>query len=309
MVASTSLTQQEASKKCIFVVGPTASGKSAWALEQAQKHGGSVINIDSVQFYEGLLIGSAAPTEAEKKRVPHYLYSYVAAPREMTAGDYLKDFYELVEKKDLKFPLFIVGGTGFYVQALEKGMFNIEPVPEEFRKNIEEELVAEGAQKLYDELKLKDPATKIHINDHYRMVRALEIIRYTGEVPSALHADTSQNKYEFLFSYLKVGFDFEKTEFEIKVKQRTQTMILAGLVEETAWFLEKGFADWAPLSSVGYKESVQYLSEKQNQDWLIRAINQSTMKLIKKQKTWFKRDGAILWSNQGEALRQFLSSV
>lgn len=296
-------------KKCIFVVGPTASGKSSWALEQAQKYGGSVVNIDSIQFYEGLLIGSAAPTEAEKKIVPHHLYSYVKAPCEMTAGDYLKDFYELIEKKDLKFPLFITGGTGFYIQALEKGMFNIEPVPEEFRKGIEAELASVGAQKLHDELKEKDPNTKIHVNDHYRLVRALEIIRYTGEVPSALQADTSQNKYEFPFSYIKVGFDFEKSAFEERVKLRTQKMIAAGLIEETSLFLDKGFSDWAPLRSVGYKESVQYLIEKQNQDWLKDAINQSTMKLIKKQKTWFKRDGSILWSNQSEALQLFLSSV
>ena len=106
-------------KKIIFVLGPTASGKSAWALEQAVKYQGSVVNIDSVQFYKGLEIGSAAPTALEKKMVPHYLYSYVEAPHEVTAGRYLKDFYALLET-NIQFPLFIVGGDGFLHSGLRK---------------------------------------------------------------------------------------------------------------------------------------------------------------------------------------------
>ena len=129
MAASTSLQSQ----KFIFVVGPTASGKSQWALEQAEKYSGSIINCDSVQFYKGLEIGSAAPTQLEKKKAPHHLYGYVEAPQEMTAGQFLRDFYQLLEKKILKFPVFIVGGTGFYVLALEKGMYDLEPADLELR--------------------------------------------------------------------------------------------------------------------------------------------------------------------------------
>ncbi|MEQ1722383.1 MAG: tRNA (adenosine(37)-N6)-dimethylallyltransferase MiaA [Pseudobdellovibrio sp.] len=293
-------------KKCIFVVGPTASGKSAWALEMARKYNGSIVNIDSVQFYKGLLIGSAAPTEAEKMQAPHYLYSYVDAPREMTAGEYLKDFYALTQT-DIKFPLFIVGGTGFYIQALEKGMFNVEPIPEHFRKDIEEELASKGPGDLFDELMLKDPNSKIHINDHYRLVRAIEIIRYTGQIPSELKANPETNKNEFAFDYIKVGFNFEKNVFEGNVKSRTEKMIEAGIVEETLGFKNQGFENWAPLNSVGYKETLKYLREGKSQQWLSEAITQSTMKLIKKQKTWFRRDNTILWSNQSDSLSVFLS--
>lgn len=293
-------------KKCIFVVGPTASGKSAWALEQATKYNGSIVNIDSIQLYKDLLIGSAAPTMAEQNRVPHFLYSYVEAPREMTAGDYLKDFYQLL-KRDLKFPLFIVGGTGFYIQALEKGMYNIAPVPEEFRKSIETELASVGAEKLYSELKEKDPDSKIHINDHYRLVRAIEIIRFSGEIPSRLRGISAANKNEFPFSFIKVGFDFEKSKYADLVKSRTKKMIAGGIIEETRKFYDLNMADWAPLQSVGYKETIEYLRTSQSNTWLYENINQSTMQLIKKQKTWFKRDLAILWSNQERELRQFLS--
>ena len=182
MAASTKTVGPQIDSRCIFVIGPTASGKSAWALQQAEKYNGSIVNIDSIQLYKDLIIGSAAPNEKERAIAPHYLYSYVAAPKEMTAADYVKDFYQLLET-NIKFPLFIVGGSGFYIQALEKGMFDVKPIPEELRKGIENELAIEGPAKLYAELKEKDPNSKIHINDHYRLVRAIEIIRHTGEIP------------------------------------------------------------------------------------------------------------------------------
>lgn len=291
-------------KKCIFVLGPTASGKSAWALEQAEKFGGSVVNIDSIQFYKGLEVGSAAPTAEDKKRVPHYLYSYVEAPKEMTAGRYIEDFYKLAEG-DIRFPLFITGGTGFYIQALEKGMFNVEPIPEEFRTEIEAELEAKGAEVMHRELLQKDPQSKIHVNDHYRLVRAIEIIRYTGKTPSDLKS--AQGKNSFPFPSIKVGFDFEKEIYRKRVAYRTKNMIASGIIEETKNFLDKGFANWAPLQSVGYRETVSYLNEGRCGEWLQESIEQSTMQLIKKQKTWFRRDDAILWSNHESHLERFLS--
>lgn len=304
--------------KCVFVLGPTASGKSAWALEQAQKHGGSIVNIDSVQFYEGLIVGAAAPTDDEKKQVPHYLYSYISAPNEMTAGGYIADFYKMIETLKPKFPLFIVGGTGFYIQALEKGMFDVAPVPEGVREKLEEELQLKGAEALYAELKQHDPESKIHVNDHYRLVRALEIIRHTGKKPSelsraAVNEAGLRNKNELPFDSIKIGFDFEKTDFEKRVRLRTEKMVTGGLIEETQFYLQKGFESWAPLSSVGYKECVQWLrqgevsSAKSSLDELKAAVQLSTMQLIKKQKTWFKRDSAVLWSNHNDSLVRFLS--
>jgi tRNA dimethylallyltransferase len=294
--------------KCVFVLGPTASGKSAWAAQQARKNNGSVVNIDSVQFYQGLIVGSAAPTEEEKQQAPHYLYSYVQAPQEMTAGGYITDFYKMIEQQKPKFPLFITGGTGFYIQALEKGMFDVMPIPEHVRETLEVELQQKGAEVLHAELKTYDPESKIHINDHYRLVRALEIIRHTGKKPSDL-LEREPNKNALPFESIKIGFDFEKPEFENRVRFRTEKMVAGGLIDETQYFLENGFENWAPLSSVGYKECVQWLKNTTNPqvEDLKSAIQQSTMQLIKKQKTWFKRDAAILWSNHEDSLVRFLS--
>ncbi len=282
--------------KIIFVVGPTASGKSAWALKQAKKFQGSIVNIDSVQFYKGLEVGSAAPTAADLAEVPHYLYGYVSAPQEVTAGRYIQDFYALLEN-DIRFPLFVVGGTGFYIQAIEKGMFDVEPIPEEYRKAIESELAELGPEKLFAELKEKDPESKIHLNDHYRLVRAIEILRHSDKVPSQMKSQPTKNKNELKLPSIKIGFSFEKEIFAERVHLRTKQMIADGIINETTFFIKNGFENWAPLASVGFKECVQFVKDNLSTEWLQSAIEQGTMKLIKKQKTWFKRDEAILWSD------------
>ncbi len=283
--------------KFIFVVGPTATGKSAWALQQAEKYQGSILNIDSVQFYQGLEIGSAAPNQVEKARVPHYLYSYVSAPGEMTAGNYLRDFYQLIESTPLKSPVFIVGGTGFYIQALEKGMYDLEPTNPEVRKKIELELAEIGPEKLFAELSAADPTHPIHINDHYRLVRAIEILRYYKKTPADFKNLKQINKNAFPFPYLKIGFSLPKEEALLKVQQRTEWMLGHGMIEETENFLKLGFEKWAPLSSVGYKDVVDFLLHNNSRSELFGTIVRSTMKLIKKQKTWFKRDLTVLWSD------------
>ena len=186
-------------------------------------------------------------------------------------------------------------------------MFDIAPVPSAIRQSIEAELLDLGAKNLHQELMEKDPDSKIHINDHYRLVRAIEIIRHTGEIPSRLHAASVTNKNEFPFPYLKVGFDSEKSLYEGPVATRTKKMIECGIIEETRKLIAEGWVHWAPLQSVRYKETLEYLQTGKNEKWLFENINRSTMQLIKKQKTWFKRDATILWSNQEKELERFLS--
>ncbi|WP_409477556.1 tRNA (adenosine(37)-N6)-dimethylallyltransferase MiaA [Pseudobdellovibrio sp. HCB154] len=287
--------------KVIFVVGPTASGKSALAMQLAKKFNGSIINIDSVQFYEGLIVGSAAPSEDEKKQVPHYLFSYVKAPHEMTAGQYIRDFYELIESGKVTSPLFVVGGTGFYVQALEKGMYDLPEVSEEIKKEVLADFETFGSEKMFTELKEFDPETELHPNDHYRVGRALEVKRaFNLKMSEFKNSAASENKNKLPYPSMKIGLTFEtddKEKFVQRVHQRTLKMLDEGIIEETKHFLEAGFENWAPLSSVGYHETKAYLQGELKREELAQAITQATMKLVKKQKTWFKRDEAILWSD------------
>ena len=285
--------------KVIFVVGPTASGKSQLALNLAKKFKGSIINIDSVQFYDGLIVGSAAPTEDEKKQAPHYLFSYVKAPEEMTAGQYIRDFYELIESGKVNSPLFVVGGTGFYIQALEKGMYDLPEVSEEIKKEVLADYETFGAEKMYAELKAFDADTELHLNDHYRVGRALEVKR-AFNLKMSEFKNSGENKNKLPYPSMKIGLTFEtedKEKFMNRVHQRTLKMIDEGIIDETKGFLVQGFENWAPLASVGYLETKAYLQGQIALEELPAAITQATMKLVKKQKTWFKRDESILWSD------------
>lgn len=292
--------------KVIFVVGPTASGKSQLALHLAQKFNGCIINIDSVQFYEGLIVGSAAPSEADKKLVPHYLFSYVKAPQEMTAGQYIRDFYELIESGNVSTPIFVVGGTGFYIQALEKGMYDLPEVSEEIKQEVLSDFETFGSEKMFAELKSFDPDTELHPNDHYRVGRALEVKRAfnlkMSEFKSAASkgAAAAENKNKLPYPSMKIGLTFEasaKEKFMNRVHARTLKMLEEGIISETQSFLSQGYENWAPLSSVGYLETKAYLQGALTREQLPAAITQATMKLVKKQKTWFKRDTTILWSD------------
>lgn len=293
-------------KKIIFVVGATATGKSQWALKLAKKYNGSIVNIDSIQFYDGLVIGSAAPTLEEKKIVPHYFYNDVEAPAELTAGEFLRRFHVLLEGKNLKFPLFVVGGTGFYIQALEKGMFDIPEVDRELKILIENEITELGTEKAFAELKAFDPDTKVHLNDAYRIGRALEVKRAFGKTMTQLQSDfESTKKFQLQLPYLKIGLLFDKEILLERVKTRTDIMLKQGIIAEVEFFVKKGFLEWAPLKSVGYFEVLKYLKGELPLQDLPALIVQSTMQLIKKQKTWFKRDDSILWSNgQNESIQQ-----
>lgn len=279
----------------IFILGPTGTGKSQIAMELAQKYYGVIINFDSVQFYQGLEIGSAAPTLEEKKQVPHFLYSYVKAPQEMTAGEFLRDLKNLATEFKTETPLFFVGGTGFYQQALEKGMYNVPEIDIEIKQQILDEFKSGQAGELIAELNTFDPEHGLHSNDHYRIGRALELKR-AFKLRASEIKNTPAKKIVELTKILKLGVDLEKGLLKTRVVQRVEKMLKSGLIEETKSFLDQGFSDWAPLNSVGYKETKDYLQGKITKENLASEIASNTNKLIKKQRTWFKRDQTVLWS-------------
>lgn len=303
--ASTSLNKH----KIIFVVGSTASGKTDLALELASKYSGVIVNCDSVQFYKDLLIGSASPTEIEKKQVPHVLYNYVPAPQEMTAGQFLRDFYSWLNVYEGAGPIFVVGGTGFYIQALEKGMYDVPEVTEDIRQQVLRDFEILGPEKMYTELKEFDSQTLVHPNDHYRIGRALEVKRQFGQKMTEFSGGGRENKNPLKNPYLKIGRWFEKETLIERVHLRSLRMIQMGLIEEVQNVLEVADPSWAPLSSVGYLETVQFLQKKFPLSQLAQEIQNSTMRLIKKQKTWFKRDEAVLWSRDLKVPKEIFEKI
>lgn len=303
--------------KVVFVVGVTASGKSELAMNLAQTFGGAIVNCDSIQLYQGLEIGSAAPSAQEKMRVPHFLYQFVRPPNEITAGEYSRLFFECLAEIEKKFPIvFVVGGTGFYFQAIEKGMYPIGAADPALKQQVLDELKDPvRAAELYKEFEERDPvaAKRIFPNDHYRLGRAIEMMRAQGKTPTQAQQEFEEQQKPFPYPLVKVGIRLSKEELMPRVKARTEKMLAAGLVAETQKVLDQGFGHWAPLSSVGYYETKAYLEGKLEKDKLPEEIAAATMRLAKKQRTWFQRDEQIEWVSLGkensahDIIRKFIS--
>jgi len=297
----------------VFVMGPTASGKSKFALDIAKKFNGCLVNFDSIQFYQDLKIGSAAPSTDDLKQAPHYLFSYVQAPTEMTAGQFIRDFqiiYPTIRKEiPLTSPLIFVGGTGFYQQAIELGMYAVPEISTAIKEQVLSEMSEPGGpERLFQELSEFDPEHTLHINDHYRVGRAIEVKRAFSVSMSKLRSQNLKQPIQ-IQKKIKIGIDKEKNILEKEIQKRTSNMIAAGLIQETEEVLKAVQIPWSPLDSVGYKEVVQLLRGEIKQNQLEDAINQSTRQLVKKQRTWFKRDESLLWSTQepvDQKVEQFL---
>lgn len=293
--------------RVLFLVGATATGKSEWALRLAEKSDARVVNCDSVQLYHGVRIGSGQPSMEDRARAPHELYDYVEAPLEMTAGTYRRDFFALLEKLPPS-RLIVTGGTGFYFQAVEKGLFDVPEVNDRLREELEREAeTEEGYARLREELEAGDPECfrKIHASDRYRTLRALGILRAGGRRPSELRREMEEAAEKFPYALVKTGLRREPGELKDRIAQRTGVMLRSGLVEETEGLLSRGLEDWAPLSSVGYKETLSFLREGRSLEWLEAEINLRTGQLAKRQKTWFQRDEEVRWFG-GEDLESFL---
>lgn len=295
-----------------FVVGPTASGKSDLALHLAQKHSGHIVNADSLQFFKDLKVGTAYPSDQDFKSVPHHLFGICNLGEEFTAGEFVRQYHKFedqlisqeasIENGQLARPLFIVGGSGFYIKALDTGMFPV--AQDSMDADLPREHEGWSKQEKVAFLESKDPKylEKIGINDVYRMDRAIQLFLAEGKTMTQFHVEMleqqSAQKEEGAPTFaLKMGVYVERDELLKRVKLRTQKMLQNGLVEEVQSILPKVSADWKPIQSVGYKETVSYLQNQtpSNLDELSELIIKNTMNLAKRQMTWFRADSEVVW--------------
>lgn len=282
----------------VFLSGPTASGKTKLSIHLAQKFNALIFNCDSIQVYQELNIGAAKPSLEERSQSPHYLFDLMSAPEVMTAGKYRKAFVEEMNQHPEDQLILVVGGTGFYYQALEKGLFEISETSQEIKDSIMDELkIQNGNTDLFwQEILVRDPdhAKKIHPHDEYRILRAMEILRQNPTTNiTELYQDKKQSENQ-LGRILKIHLSVPKDLLENRIRNRVSEMIKWGLIEETQSLLDKGLKGWAPLSSVGYHETCQYLSGIEKRDGLEEKILIATRQLAKKQRTWFKKQPDLI---------------
>lgn len=285
--------EKKAGHAIIFLLGPTAVGKTDFSFHLAEYFSASILNCDSIQMYKGLDIGSAKPDRLTKQK--QFLFDEWDPPFVCTAGVFRKTALSILEKELPHRPVLAVGGSGFYVQALEKGMYDIKPVKQEIKKRIGEIQNKRGSGHLYQLLQFLDPeyAKRISPHDTYRIFRAISII-LSEEKPLSLIRSSFRIK-ELSWPYLKIGLYLKRETLLKRVTERTEKMIKAGLLEEVQDLLNKGLLEWPVLKSVGYKESVLFLQNKiSKEEWKMRIVYR-TMRLAKKQLSWFKRDKGIKW--------------
>jgi tRNA dimethylallyltransferase len=283
-------------KRVVFILGPTATGKSKLALRSSLVDQIPIINGDSIQVFKGLKIGSATPGREDLKITPHYLYSHVEKGRSYTAANLVADVDTLLKQHKNEARWILCGGSGFYIQALEKGMFPVTAASPEVKSEAQAIIEEKGWDKTYEWILAqdKDLQKKIHLNDHYRITRALEILLISEKSHGQLQGELRPSPFKD-FTKIKVGLSSPKSILREKVIKRVHEMLAEGFIEEVEGLLQEGLGDWAPLSSVGYREvKAHLLGEIPPQD-LADHIVQSHMQLIKKQMTWFKRDENIHW--------------
>jgi tRNA dimethylallyltransferase len=278
----------------VILTGPTASGKTALALEAAARLNGELelINADSLLVYRGLSIGTAKPSEDELQQVPHHLVDIRNPNEGFTAGE----FYRAVEQaiQDIqargKKPL-IVGGTGFYLKALLFGLWEAPASSPELRKHLE----TLPPESLWNELSQKDApsAQRIGPSDRYRLIRALELITLTGKTPSQLEAAANHTADPRFHLWI---LDRSTETLRQRIQQRTQQMLASGLIEETV-AAESQFPNARPLQAIGYAQVKRFLrgespagrQVRPGLEGLADEINLATQQLVKQQRTWFRK--------------------
>lgn len=283
--------------RLFFVLGPTASGKSAYALQLAQDLKGAIVNCDSLQVYKSLDIGTAKPSLEERSICPHFLFDRVDEGGKLTAGEYRRLALEVIEAQLPKQPLVFVGGSGFYVKALTHGMFPVSEVTPEVQEKVQALMKARGLSGAYKELVQRDPeyAAQISSNDSYRVERALGLVLTHGKTRQAIEDEFKKQKesQRLPYAYKKIGLFPDRSVLRQRIQERTLKMLERGWVEEVKGLRERGWKSWPPMQSVGYKEVQAYLDGQLPRESLVEEIVKSTMRLAKRQMTWFKKDPEI----------------
>ena len=274
--------------KIILISGPTASGKSNFAIKIAQKINGEIINADSMQVYKQLKILTARPNKVEQKNIKHHMYGVINLKKNFSTGQWLKAAIKKINeiRRRKKIPI-VVGGTGLYFQSLIDGLVKIPEIPLKFRSKIRLIQKKKGQKKFYKKLLKIDPITKDKFdpNDTQRTIRAFEIKSFTK---ISMYEWLSKTKSEFKNEeFLKLYIDFKRDDLIKKISLRTIRMIEEGAIKEVKRFIKlKIKKDLSVNRVIGIDELTQYLDKKINLDQVQELISIKTRQYAKRQATW-----------------------
>ena len=274
--------------KIILISGPTASGKSNFAIKIAKKFNGEIINADSMQVYKQLRILTARPNKKEQKNIKHHMYGIIDLNKKFSTGQWLKVAIKKIKevRKRQKIPI-LVGGTGLYFQSLVDGLVKIPKIPLKFRNQIRLMQKTEGQKKFYKKLLKIDPniKNKFDSNDTQRTIRAFEIKSFTK---ISMYDWLKKTKPKFKRNeFLKIYIDFKREDLVKRISLRTAKMIKEGAIKEVKKFIKfKIKKDLSANKVIGIDELTQYLNKKISLDQAQELISIKTRQYAKRQATW-----------------------
>jgi tRNA dimethylallyltransferase len=280
----------------VVILGPTASGKTALSLALSEKFHGEIVNCDSVAMYRDFDIGTAKPSPEERSRAPHHLFDFLDPAFDMTAGEYARQARAILGEIISRFHLpIVVGGTGLYLRALIEGLFPGPQRSEELRERLRELVTSRGSNYLHRILLRLDSgaAEKIHPNDAPKLIRAVEVCLASRQKMTELW----QKGRDPLrgFRVLRLGLEPDRAGLYERINQRAQKMFERGLVDETKRLIDRYGPDARPLTSLGYKQAVQFLRGELTIEQAIQAAQQGHRNYAKRQMTWFRREPEVVW--------------
>jgi len=291
----------ETNKPSVIVIcGPTGIGKTSSSIRLAEMFGGEIISADSMQIYRDMNIGTAKPTREEQALITHHMIDIVAPDEPFDAarfGEMAGDRITDLNKK--KIIPFVAGGTGLYIKALLHGLSRARPANSKIIERLEKDAENNGSEVLHKKLQECDPeaAGKIHPNDVFRLVRALEIFEETGKPISEYHNEHMFKKTPY--NALKVCLDMERDKLYNRIDLRVDLMLKTGLIEEVQGLLDAGYTtNLKPMQSIGYRHIVDYLSGNTTLNETVETLKRDTRRYAKRQMTWFRADNDINWINR-----------
>ena len=281
----------------IYLAGPTASGKTAVALRLAEALNGEIISVDSMQVYRGLDIGTAKPCQRERDRIPHHLVDVASLGENFDAARFVqlaRDAEATIRARG-RLPIFC-GGTGLYFKALAFGLGDSPAGDPGMRAELEETPLPE----LLEELERLDPETfqRIDRANPRRVVRAVEVVRATGQPFSALRASWGEGGTK---NGIWFGLARDREELKCRINLRVDAMFRNGLVEETKRMLAQGLREnRTAMQAIGYRQVVEHLDGRLDLSQAVELVKQKTRQYAKRQMTWFKRQLSLQWLEVGK---------
>ncbi|CDG49692.1 tRNA (adenosine(37)-N6)-dimethylallyltransferase MiaA [Cardinium endosymbiont of Bemisia tabaci] len=278
----------------IVIVGPTAIGKTALSIQLAEALQTEIISVDARQFYRDMVIGTAQPTQAEMRGIPHHFLSFLPIQANYTAGQFAQEALQTLDNLFIDQDVVIAtGGSGLYLKALCEGLAEIPILPSSLRTNLNNALAEKGLSYLTQLLAEKDPIyhDTVDLKNPQRVIRALEVCLGTGIPYSTLRKQQTQATRKF--NIIMIGLTQSKALLHERISLRVDAMMEQGLLQEVEKLYP--YKGTNALQTLGYKELFNYMEGQSSLAEAIDQIKINTKKYAKKQMTWFKKDKNISW--------------